>query len=132
MRIEVNMAHSHLAGWAPKEIGLFIDSHCRDGKPLAVPGELTIGEESVRLSYTSTLPLQSAALHYTTDTGLRSKRAWKSLPAKFDEGTISAPKPPAEANTWFINLTDTRNASVTSQVQFSPMSKGGLTKPKVN
>lgn len=130
MRIEVNMAHSHPAGWAPKEIGLFIDSHCRDGKPLPVPGELTIGEESLRLSYTSTLLLQSAALHYTTDTGLRSKRAWKTLPAKFDAGTISAPKPPAEANTWFISLTDERNASVTSTIQFSPLSNDGVTKPE--
>lgn len=132
MRIEVNMAHSHPAGWAPKEIGLFIDSHCRNGKPLPVLGELAIDEESVQLSYTSALPIQSAALHYSTDTGLRSKRTWKSLPAKIEEGRITAPKPPTETNTWFIGLTDARNATVTSQVQFSPKRKDGLTKPKEN
>ncbi|MEK0447575.1 MAG: hypothetical protein RLZZ399_2896, partial [Verrucomicrobiota bacterium] len=29
IRIQVNMPHGHKAGWAPQEIGLFIDSKCR-------------------------------------------------------------------------------------------------------
>jgi dienelactone hydrolase len=29
MRIQVHMPHGHQAGWAPEEIGLFIDSKCR-------------------------------------------------------------------------------------------------------
>lgn len=119
MRIEVKMRHSHPAGWAPKEIGLFIDSYCRDGKPLPVPGKLNIGKESVRLPYKSAVPLKSASLHYTSDMGLRSKRRWRSLPVMIDEKTVTAPKPPTDANTWFISLTDKRNASVTSEVQLS-------------
>src|SRR5262249_30738010 len=38
LRIEVNMRHGHPPGWAPQEIGLFIDSFCRNGQPLPVPG----------------------------------------------------------------------------------------------
>ncbi len=34
MRIEVNMPHGHQAGWAAPEIGLFIDSYCKQGVPL--------------------------------------------------------------------------------------------------
>lgn len=118
MRIQVNMPHGHSAGWAPEEIGLFIDSFCRGGTPLPVPGELTSDGDQVRLSYSSALPLKSATLHYTRDGGLRSKRQWKSLPAKMSDDMIIAPRPPAEANTWFIELVDERGASVTTPVQF--------------
>lgn len=120
LRIEVQMRHGHPPGWSPQEIGLFIDSFCRDGKPLPVPGKITIEENRVRLPYTSTIPLKSASLHYTSDDGLRSKREWKNLPAEIAADTVIAPKPPAEANTWFISLTDQRDAMVTSTIQFQP------------
>jgi dienelactone hydrolase len=120
LRIEVNMRHGHPPGWAPQEIGLFIDSHCRDGKPLPVPGQLTADGDRIRLAYTSAVPLKAAAVHYTVDTGLRSSRTWNSLPAEVGGEAVVAPKPPAEANTWFVALTDERGAMVTSEVQFSP------------
>lgn len=120
MRIEVKMPHGHPPGWAPKEIGLFIDSFCRDGKPLAVPGKITTNGDEVRLAFESAVPVKSASLHYTTETGLRSKREWKSLPAQIGQGVVTAPKPPADANTWFIALTDERGAMVTSAVQLQP------------
>jgi dienelactone hydrolase len=120
MRIEVNMRHSHPAGWAPPEIGLFIDSFCRDGKPLPVPGKLTTQGDQVWLEFKSAVPVKSAALHFTSDTGPRSKRVWKTLPAEVGKGVATAPRPPADANTWFIALTDERGAMVTSTVQFQP------------
>jgi dienelactone hydrolase len=120
MRIEVKMPHGHQPGWAPQEIGLFIDSFCRDGQPLAEPGKITIEASEVRLAFKSVVPVKSATLYYTTDTGLRSKRGWKDLPARIGDGLVTAPKPPAEANTWFIALTDERGAMVTSPVQFQP------------
>jgi len=119
MRIEVNMPHGHPPGWAPHEIGLFIDSYCRDGKPLPVPGVVQIDGSNIKVSYTSAAPLKSAALNYTSDDGLRSKRTWTSVPATFDTETITAPKPPGNANTWFVTLTDDRGAMVSTPVQFS-------------
>lgn len=120
LRIEVNMPHGHPQGWAPGEIGLFIDSFCKGGQALPVPGALTVEDTVVRLSYTSAVPLKSASLHYTVDRGRRSQRSWKSLPAEIGKSSIETPKPPAEANTWFINLTDERGAMVSSPVQFQP------------
>ncbi len=133
MRIEVNMRHGHPPGWAPQEIGLFIDSKCRGGKPLPVPGKPEIKGDVVELPCESTSAVK-ALLHYTTGTGLRSKREWTSTPAT-STGTLqilrvvdgkpvmgkvfTAPKPPAEANTWFISVTDERGAMVTTEVQFS-------------
>ncbi len=120
LRIEVNMRHGHPPGWSPQEIGLFIDSYCRNGKSLPVPGVMTIDANRVRLPYISTIPLKSASLHFTSDVGLRSTRKWKSLPAKIDVDAVIAPKPPADANTWFVSLTDDRDAMITSTIQFQP------------
>jgi hypothetical protein len=64
--------------------------------------------------------MKSATLHYTSDTCLRSKREWKNLPAQIGKSVVTAPKSPADANTWFIALTDERGAMVTSTVQFQP------------
>ena len=118
MRIEVKMPHGHPSGWASQEIGLFIDSYCRGGAALPEPGKVEIAGDSVRLPFKSAVPLKSATLHYTTDTGLRSKREWQERPAKIEGDQIVAPKPPAEANTWFLSLTDERDAMVTTDVQF--------------
>jgi dienelactone hydrolase len=120
MRIEVNMHHGHISGWSPQEIGLFIDSFCRKGIPLPLPGDLSTDGDQVRLTFTSSMPVKSAMLCYTTDTGVRSKREWKSLPAQVGTDVVTAPKPPANANTWFVALTDERGAMVTSAVQFQP------------
>ena len=119
MRIQVNMPHGHPSGWAPQEIGLFIDSHCRGGTPLPVPQKPVIDGDHVRVTFTNAVPLKEAALHFTTDTGLRSKRTWKISPATIADGVITAPLPPADANTWFISLTDERGAMVTTTVQFA-------------
>ena len=119
MRIEVNMRHSHSARWAPQEIGVFIDSYCLDGQPLPVPGDLGFDNNHIRMAYTSVVPLASAALHYTTDTGLRSKRTWKSIPAEIGSDCVTSPQPPADANTSLISLTDQRGLMVTSALQFA-------------
>ena len=119
MRIEVNMHHSHPDGWAPKEIGLFIDSFCTGGKSLPVPGKPVMEGEKVRVPCAGGDTLRSATLHYTSDDGVRSKRTWKSLPATIADGMITAPRPPAGANTWFISVTDDRDAMVTTDVQFA-------------
>lgn len=120
MRIQVNMPHGHPPGWAPQEIGLFIDSKCRGGAPLPVPGIPRIEGEKTTLTFTSAVPVKTAQLHYTADTGLRSKRTWKSIPATIAGNKITAPKPLADANTWFIALTDERGAMVSTAVQFQP------------
>ncbi len=120
MRIQINMPHGHPPGWAPKEIGLFIDSKCRGGKPLPVPGKPVIEGDQVKVICQSATALKKAELNYTTDTGLRSKRQWVTVPATISGTTITAPKPPAEANTWFVAITDERDAMVSTTVQFSP------------
>lgn len=119
MRIQVNMPHGHPSGWAPQEIGWFIDSYCIGGKPLPVAGTPVVDGNTVRLQVKSATAIKEASLHFTTDSGPRSKRKWQSVPATVAEGFVRAPRPPSGANTWFIGLTDERGAMVSSTVQFA-------------
>ena len=146
LRIQVKMPHGHPPGWAPQEIGLFIDSKCKRGtpvagskdglittQPLAVVGKPVVKGDVVEVSCTiANGSIQKAELNFTTNTGLRSKREWKSVPANvtwnslngsvsFNQGyTITAPKPPTEANTWFITIFDDRDAMVSTEVVLTP------------
>jgi dienelactone hydrolase len=134
IRIQVNMPHGHPPGWAPQEIGLFIDSKCRSGQALPVPGKPVVEGDHIKVACTSTpsTKLKKAELNYTADTGPRSKRKWTSIPATLSPplltsggvlvqtNDITAPKPPAEANTWYISITDERDAMVSTAVQFAP------------
>ena len=64
----------------------------------------------------SATALKKAVLHYTTDGGLRSRREWKSVPAAVKDSVVTAPAPPADANTWFLTVTDERDAMVSTVV----------------
>ena len=119
IRIEVNMPHGHPSGWAPAEIGLFIDSHLKSGQPLAKLAEPQLVEGKVQVAYTAAVPLKTAHLHYTTDTGLRSDRKWQTISATIEPAQLVAPSPPEAANTWFLTATDERGALVSTTVQFA-------------
>ena len=120
LRIEVAMQHGHQPGWAPQEIGLFIDSKCRAGAALPIPGKPAIQGGQVIVSCTSALPLKAANLHYTTDTGRRADRKWITVPAVILGSSLTAPAPPTEANTWFLTVSDERDAMVSTEVMFAP------------
>lgn len=120
IRIEVKMPHGHQPGWALQEIGLFIDSKCRGGIPLPVPGMPVVLQEMIRVPFASVVPVTGASMHFTTDLGARSKREWQTLQGTVDGQTASLPRPPAEANAWFVSLTDERGAMVTTPVNLQP------------
>lgn len=119
-RITVNMPHGHPQGWAPIEIGLFVDEHLRGGKPLpAILQPRTINDAAVAGVRTRT-PLVSATLHYTTETGPINKRQWQTTPGRIEGSLIGAKAPPAEATIWFFTVTDDRGAVVSSELVFGP------------
>lgn len=120
MRVTVKMAHGHLSGWAPAEIGWYIDHYCRDEVALAKPGEPVKQGKQMAMPYRSERPIRRAQLHYSSDEGARAKREWQSVDAKVTDAAILAPLPPASANTWFITMTDDREATISSEIQFVP------------
>jgi dienelactone hydrolase len=122
IRIGVNMRHSHQAGWAPTEIGLFIDQNINGGKPLPRLSSPKLQKNEVTADVSSAVPLKEVHLHFTTDSGLLVERKWQSRDASLNGKTISA-SIPAEATIWMLSATDSRNALVTTPVVFREAAK---------
>lgn len=119
IRIEPHMRHGHVPGWEPIEIQIFIDSILRGGSPLATVGPMKVDADgSASVAFESAHKIVKAELHFTTETGLRTKRKWDSTACAISEGMVIANGLPPEANTWIITLTDTRNAMVSTEVGF--------------
>jgi len=115
-RITVNMPHSHPDGWAPAEIGLFIDQHLIGGKDLPRLARPRIARDRVRCRFTAAVAVASANLHYTCDAGPVNKLSWQTVGAEVRNNRIIAPAPPENARIWFLTATDERNATVSSQL----------------
>lgn len=95
LRITVNMPHGHQQGWAPKEIGVFVDSVLKDGKPLlkierAHAGFIAAADLSgfhpVTALFEGPTKIASAQLHYTVEGGRWQERKWETVDAKFSKG----------------------------------------------
>ena len=119
LRITVKMPHGHLQGWAPKEIGFFLDQYLKDGIPL--PTVLSLEKTAVefRATVESQSNLSSAKIHYTTGTEPINKLTWNTIPARIDGRQIIAPLPQDEARIWFFTVSDNRGAIVSSELVFS-------------
>lgn len=116
LRITVNMQHGHPAGWAPMEIGLFIDHYLRGSEGLPVVGELEIRDGRLRVECKSSLRLVAAALHWTTGAEPINQRAWQTLPASVEGNSVTALAPAGDTTAWFLSVTDERGAVVSSRV----------------
>ena len=115
--IRAGMKHSHVHGWAPEEIGRFMDHYLRGakplvslGKPFMVDGHVTAKVEPGRLPIT-------ASLQYTADSGLLVDRVWKTVEARIHEDRVSA-LVPNDATIWSLTATDDTGSLVSSEVMF--------------
>jgi len=117
--ITVNMPHSHPAGWAPQEIGLFID-HILLGKPgLAELGELETVGDVLHVAYKSEQPLASCALHYTLGEEPINMRTWETVAGTVTADHVQTPVPPQGATAHFVTVTDDRGAVTSTGVVLS-------------
>ncbi len=114
--ITVRMPHGHEVGWAPKEIGLFIDQYLTNGSPLPKIGIPATAEGEIRAKVTAKTALKSAALHYTSDIGPNSERNWQTVAATVDGNQIRVPAPPPDTRIWFLTASDARNATVSTEL----------------
>ncbi len=120
LRITVNMPHSHPDGWAPREIGLFVDDCLSGAGPLPVILPPSAAGGRIRAKVKAKTRLVSAGLHYTTETGPINKRQWQTMPGTFDGASLITEMPPEETTVWFLTVTDERGAVVSSELVFPP------------
>ncbi len=121
--ITVNMPHGHQAGWAPPEIGAFVDSVLKSGEPLLALSPLEIEGSTAAAKFSGGAKLAKADLHYTTDTGRWQDRKWTSQAVNFDAGAreIHATLPSARPLACFLTATDDRGLTVSTQhVELAP------------
>jgi hypothetical protein len=115
--IKPDMTHGQDQGASPVEIGLFMDQWLKGGKPLPKPGKVRVKGNDVEMEFKSPVPLASAVLICTTDTGGWKDRKWITVPAKIEGTKVHAQLPDARPIAWFINVTDTRGATVGSEIR---------------
>jgi hypothetical protein len=113
--VTVNMPHGHPQGWAPVEIGRFVEQHLRGSKPLTMIEAVKREGDRVEVSFRAEVPVTSAALHYTTDGGPWQKRKWQTQSAQLKDGTAVAELPAGRPLVWFVTLTDERKATVSTE-----------------
>ncbi|HIL08510.1 MAG TPA: hypothetical protein EYG11_07395 [Candidatus Latescibacteria bacterium] len=105
LRLQIGMAHSHQAGWAPEEIYRFADSIVGNGVRLAMVAA-PVGEgDEICAGYQSEAEIVRAELCYTRDGGEWLQREWKSSEALCDGVQVRADLP-AGTVACFFNLID--------------------------
>jgi PhoPQ-activated pathogenicity-related protein len=117
--VTVNMPHGHIAGWAPSEIGLFVDQHLLETEPLPVLSEVVVDGVVVSLRWEGPLKVAKAGVHHTTDKGEINQRTWISTAATIDGQNVRAAAPPDNATAWFLTVEDERGAIVSSRVMLT-------------
>ena len=125
-RITVKMPHGHKQGWAPQEIGLFVDQYLKDGIPLPTVMHPAKSKGEVRAICESKTKLTAANLHYTTGSEPINELSWRTITARIEGKEIVASAPPADARIWFFTVSDSRRAVVSSELIFTrePQPKG--------
>jgi hypothetical protein len=118
-RITVNMPHSHQHGWAPMEIGLFIDEHLKDEIPLQKILRPQSRDNRIRAKVKAETKLTSAALHYTVGTGPINKRKWQTVAGHLEDSYMVITPPPKESTVWFLTVKEERGAVVSSEIMFA-------------
>ncbi|MGH7134398.1 MAG: alpha/beta hydrolase family protein [Pirellulales bacterium] len=112
--IRVKMPHNHPDGWAPAEIGIFIDSILKDGRPLPSLEPAEIKGRRVMARYKSTAPIVRAEIHFAIADGPWQKRGWTSVSAVHARDTVSAELPTARPLVYYLSITDERGAQVST------------------
>ena len=122
LRIEPQMRHGHVAGWAPMEIGEFVDSRLLGESPLARIKGLVVDKGQLRASIQNSVEIKKATLHYTEDDGPLLNRSWKNTAAEVNDNVVWVSLP--RCTICFLSVTDQRGAMVTSEVHFEDVDEG--------
>ena len=111
--VVLNLPHGHI--WTFDEVDVFVASVLRGGAPLPRLRRTKIDGDRVSARFVAPVPIKSAALNYTTDTGEWQKRHCMTAPAEVRRGSISARLPAQRPLVWFLSVTDERGLRVSTE-----------------
>lgn len=118
LAIRVRMRHGQQAGEAPEEIYAFADQYLHSGPPLPSVRDQGRSGGQAWLRYSAKIPVVSAELNYTLDSGIWKDRNWRTTPADLDEqkATVTASLPEG-TKVYYFNLIDRRGLVISSEHQ---------------
>ncbi len=114
LRIEVQMKHSHVHGWAPKEIGLYVDSVLADGARLPRLGPIHREGNRIHTHVANKVKIAAGQLHYTTDSGPWNERKWQTTEARMADDAVHAELPETRPIVFYLSATDGQGAMVSA------------------
>ncbi|MCM8532081.1 MAG: hypothetical protein NE330_13040, partial [Lentisphaeraceae bacterium] len=119
LRFTPTLPHGHIFD-KPKAVQVFIDHHLKGTDGLHKVTDLKTTNSKVIVIVETEHSLKSAKLHYTMDKlpGDNKKRKWQSVDAQIDKYDVSSQLPPAGASIWFLTVTDERDLTVSTPLQF--------------
>jgi dienelactone hydrolase len=112
--LKVRMPHSHPDGWSPAEIGIYVDSILKNGRPLPSIERAECRGNRAVARFTSTVPVERAEAHFAVASGPWNKRGWQSVSAVRTDDAISAELPTARPLVYYLSVTDKRGAQVST------------------
>ncbi len=121
--VTLRMPHGHEQGWAPAEIGRFVDSVLIGGEPLAKLAPPTVTAGHVRSEVVAKSPLARAELLYAVDAGPWPAREWKAAPAALVGGAVEADLPAVRPLVVFLNVVDRQGAVSSSPHALVPATR---------
>jgi dienelactone hydrolase len=122
LRLEVKMPHGHPQGWAPPEIGAFIDSHLL-GKSKLPRMTSPVPDGYGAIAQVQGAEIVSATIEFTIGREPINALEWQSIPADIAKGsnssTVSAPLP-RDARLFFFTGKTADGMMISSPVTIRP------------
>jgi len=118
--IRPNMPHGHPQGWAPVEIGIFVDSVMKGGRGLKQIDEVKLNREprKIDIGTIDFTPGNKTELHYAEAAGPWQGRKWTSVDVEPAQGgpprAITDLLLSIQPRVFFLTVTDDRGALVST------------------
>lgn len=117
IKIGLEMRHGHFIGAKIPEIFTFIDHYLRGTEGLPFITISDTSETGAFACFQTENEILSARLIYTTDTTDNESRKWLSVEAEISNDSILSSLPENQ-KAWYFEISDSRDLSVTSTVNF--------------
>lgn len=124
------MGHGHGPPWTHADSYAFAQSVVKTGKPWCVQKKVSINNGTVKASFSSSKPFESAVLISTTDSCVTGSRDWTETQASLftnnDTWTTTAPLPPG-TTAWFFNF---KSGDLIASTDFQQVTPTKTSQPK--
>jgi dienelactone hydrolase len=117
-RFLATMKHGHSEGWAPPEIGKFVDQYLLSGPPLPVINEIKINGTQITAGINPSAGVVSATFTSTSNDLNAVNKQWKITGAMVKGNRISVASPTVGTTLCFFNIKDADGNVISSEYIF--------------